>query len=436
MDGTMLIVDDMEVNRDVLKLLFEEEYAVLEAESGKEALAILERCQGNVDVVLLDLMMPGMTGFEVLEKRKEMEYFKDIPVVVISSSGELEDQLRAFDLGASDYVNKPFVPEIVLSRINNVMASHRRMLSIEMEAQKLKIQSELDQMTGLLNKTTSELTIEQTLNQADQKLHALFIIDIDNFKSVNDTSGHLAGDHVIRIIADLISSLFRKTDIVGRIGGDEFIAMMVDVPSMDIVRTKVNELIQIMKYKPNLTIPENVTLSIGIASNERKKTTYQELVARADEALYLAKQGGKARYREYGVEENSLSEDIRPTVLLISRDRGICSIVHAFVPESVRVVEAIEVDELQYVKKEDIEKLSIVYVDVTDENSDEIWQAIRKYEWIDFKNVLAICQEGNMVQFRQALEYGAADILTAPLDGNAFKRRTLKQLEQFGITRS
>lgn len=432
MDATMLIIDDNKMNRDILRLLFEDKYIVMDAESAEDGMDMLEACQGNIDVVLLDLVMPGMTGFELLKKRETMEEFKKVPVIVITSSLNMEDQIQAFELGANDYINKPFVPEIVLSRVNNVLASHRRFVSIEMEAQKLKIRSEMDLMTGLYNKTTTEVLIHEKLKQSSHNQHVMFVIDIDNFKSVNDTSGHLAGDHVIKIIADLISSHFRKTDIVGRIGGDEFVVLMVDVPSMDIVHSKVSELIQLMRYKPNLTIPENVTLSIGIAGNNKQDTSYGELFAKADAALYRAKEDGKACYREYGVEPISLEEDQRSIVLLMSRSRSICSVIHAMIPPEVRVLEVLTPEELARVKEKDIRKIAIIYADVTEYTGDgaEFWKVLKTYPWVDFDKILAVCEEGHMAQYKAALMNGVADILAAPLDGAAVKRRTLRQLQQ------
>lgn len=435
MENTMLIVDDVEMNREILKVLFDKRYAILEAESGEEALEIVERCQGNIDIVLLDLVMGKMDGFEVLRQRNEIEYFKNIPTIVITGSGAMEDQVNAFQLGANDYISKPFNPEIVISRVDNVMASHRRMQSIELEAQKLKVKSELDLMTGLYNKATAEFTINEILKAGGKKLNVMLVIDIDNFKSVNDISGHMAGDHVIKIVADLISSLFRKTDIVGRVGGDEFIVLMADVSSMDIVYDKVNEIIQIMKYKPNLTIPENVTLSIGVASNDCMPANYGDLFKMADAALYQAKQDGKARYREFGVEPVNIELDERPAVLLLSRNRSICSTVNALVPVNIRVVEALKLENLADLKASDKAKIAILYVDLSDRNDNgkELWEGLAQYEWVKERKIFAICQEGNMEQMMIALKQGVSEVLSAPLDGGAFKRRTIIQLEQSGL---
>lgn len=435
MDNVMLIVDDVELNREILKVLFHNNFRIMEAETGSEALEILEGCQGHIDIVLLDLMMPGMSGFDLLKRRPELDYMKNVPIVVITSSGNQEDQIEAFNLGASDFITKPFVPEIVVSRVNNVMASNRRIISMELETQKLKIKSELDEMTGLYNKSTTEFSMNETLKMSGGKLNVLMIIDIDNFKTVNDTSGHQAGDHVIKIIANLISSHFRKSDIVGRIGGDEFCVMMVDVPSMSLARDKVNELIQLMRYKPNMAIPEYVTLSIGVASNERLDANYRELFKKADQALYMAKDAGKARFCEYGIPPINMENDERPAVVLFSNNRGVCSTVHALIPERIRVIEVLHFENLRKLSERDKARVAFIYVDVTDinQNASAFWDELKTIDWVDMSNVFAICQEGVTAQYMEALKHGVADMFTAPIDHATFRRRTQRQLEKLGL---
>ena len=431
----MLIVDDMKMNREILKVLFCKDYEVMEAEDGEEALTILQGCQGNIDIVLLDLMLPDMTGFEILEKRKNIEYFQDVPVVVITSSDHVEDQVKAFELGANDYITKPFIPEVVLSRINNVMESSKHMIYIEMEAQKMKAISEMDQMTGLYNKITAENAIDEILRSSEDQLEVLMIIDIDNFKTVNDVQGHQEGDRVIKTVANLITHHFRKTDIVGRIGGDEFCVMMVDVPDMNIVYSKVNELIQIMRYKPKLDIPEYVTLSIGLATNERKKTTQEVLFKKADEALYAAKKAGKAQYQEYGIEPVKFKQDKRSTVILLCKERGVSNIVHALMPSKIRVIDVTEIDELDELTEKDRKKVKFIYADVSviDGDADIFWKRLNENDWIRPDTVFSICEEGNVAQYLAALQNGVGDMLTKPIDVDTFKRRLNRQLEKLNL---
>lgn len=432
---TMLIVDDNRINREILSLLFKADYHVFSVEDGREALQVLEEQKSNIDIVLLDLVMPEMDGFEILKKRQELDYFKEIPVIVITACSDQEDQIRAFELGASDYINKPFVPEIVCSRVSNVMASRQRFLSVEQEAKRMRIKSELDQMTGLYNKVTAQQVIEDELERHPERLYAMLVIDIDNFKAVNDTEGHLVGDHTIKIVADLISSHFRKSDVVGRIGGDEFIVLMSDIPTMETAREKVNELIQGMRYKPNLTIPENVALSIGFVGTEDGVMDFETLFKQADEALYEAKKYGKAQAREYGVEPSTVDEMDKKAALLVSRNRGVCSTVHALMPEEMAVVEALDLEDLKQLNKADIERVVIAYVDASeaDKRREEFWEEVYSNTWLNDIPVVALCREGDVKQYRTALKRDIMDVLNVPLEGFIFKRRTKKHLSDIGI---
>lgn len=359
----MLIVDDNRLNREILTLLFKETYEVHTAANGQEALEKLEKYRGEIDIVLLDLVMPEPDGYEILKIRRDSDYMKEIPVIVITGSSEKEHQIQAFALGANDYINKPFVPEIVSSRVSNVMAGRKRFRMVEQEAKKMRIKSELDQMTGLYNKVTAQQMIENELKMYPERLYAMLVIDIDNFKNVNDTAGHLVGDHTIRVVSDLISGHFRKSDVVGRIGGDEFIVLMSDIPSMETAREKVSALIQEMRYKENLTIPEEITLSIGFVGNEDGETDFETLFKRADEALYQVKRSGKAQAKEYGTESGEMDESQKKAVLLLSKNRGVCSTIHALLPKEVTILEAFEPEDLSRLKKEETERIIFAYID-------------------------------------------------------------------------
>lgn len=435
MSDRMLIVDDGKMNREILKNLFRDKYDISEAEKGEQALNMIAEQNGNIDIVLLDLIMPGMSGLEVLRECRCVDSLQNIPIVVITSSENMEDQIEAFNLGASDFIAKPFVPAVVVSRVDNVLSSSRRVLSMKREAQQLKLKSELDEMTGIYNKVTTESEMDRLLRVSNEHLEVMMIIDIDNFKTVNDTLGHREGDHVIKMIANLIASQFRKSDIVGRVGGDEFCVMMVDVPNMDIALAKVNEMLQIMKYKPNIPIPEYVTLSIGIASNDRKRTTYEELFKKADEALYNAKHGGKAQFRQYGHNPVQKLIDERDIAVLFSNNRSVRSIISASLPNHIRVVEASAMENLIEMNPSMIESIKIFYMDVSEYEGDaaEFWKEIKKIDWIDRQKIIAVCEEGNVAQYLAALNSGIADMVTEPIEHDAFKKRTIRYLEKLGL---
>lgn len=202
MQNTMLIVDDVEMNRGILKLMFEKNFDIIEATTGLEAREILEACSGNIDIMLLDLIMPELDGITLLKEHRNDACMKDMPIVVITSSDHVEDQLQAFEYGANDFIAKPFMPEIVVSRVNNVMSSSRRLVEIQKEKDKLLVQNETDQMTGLYNKITAERLIATELSLYPRGIHAMMVIDIDDFKAVNDYQGHLVGDQTIKVVAN------------------------------------------------------------------------------------------------------------------------------------------------------------------------------------------------------------------------------------------
>lgn len=125
-----------------------------------------------------------------------------------------------------------------------------------------KLKSQIDEMTHLFNKITTEKMVTSVLSEFSQKKQALIVVDIDNFKSVNDILGHKVGDHIICVVAGVLSSLFRNIDIIGRIGGDEFVVLMRNVPDYNVVTKKAAQLIDLFENKEGLSIPENISVSV------------------------------------------------------------------------------------------------------------------------------------------------------------------------------
>lgn len=425
--STMLIVDDLDINRDVLKEMFKRDFDILEAENGHECVEIVKQHGKKIQLLLLDLQMPGMNGLEVLEYRKEDPEFSEIPVIVITVNDEIRDQMAAFQLGATDYITKPFIREIVIYRINNVLSSKKRVDEIVREKETLQVKTELDLMTGLYNKVTAEKLIS-TILADNQKLNAMLIIDIDNFKQVNDCEGHLVGDHTIRIIADLISGHFYKTDIVGRIGGDEFIVFMVDIPSKEVARKKTNNLARLLRYKPNITLPANVSISIGLIIAEKHPYNYEELFKKADEALYCAKRNGKGQYVEYGREGMQIPEKEKSiAALLFSRNKQICSMIK-LVNEEIRLIEVLSPEAARFAGDQYAGDIRLIYIDISGEDGDgrELIKQIQEIKWLEGIPCFVICREGDMGQYAVAVQYGAADLITTPIDITFARRRTAK----------
>ncbi len=420
----LLIVDDSKFQRVVLRETLSEHFDIIEATDGAECLEIIKKKSEAMDIVLLDLVMPGIDGFEVLKRRQKNKDFRNIPVIVLTTSDDISFQTEAFELGADDFIIKPVDARIAISRINNTLGAVRHLKEVLEEQNSWRIKSQIDEMTHLFNKVTTEEMVTEILCQSYEKKHALMIIDIDNFKSVNDILGHKVGDNIICVVAGVLSSLFKSTDIIGRIGGDEFVVLMRDIPNEQAVTEKAEQLVNVFKKKENLTIPENISVSVGIAFSEDEDSSFSELFAKSDQALYISKKAGKACFSVHGVEYDILEKN--RNVLLWSESRNTASTLEFALPSSVQIniVSGLEYIR-EHVAKEDNEIASI-YIDVSEmsDSGSKFWETIKSEAWAKKHPIVAICKEGSMEQIRYAvLSDIVNDILFAPLEASILKRR-------------
>ncbi len=422
---TLLIVDDSKFQRVVIRQSLGEYFNFAEAVSGEECLKIMDKESDAIDLVLLDLVMPGIDGFEVLRRRQNMEGFKDTPVIVLTNTESVSSQSEAFALGADEFIIKPVDARIALSRINNTLGVKRRLQSSRDEQKAWETKSQIDEMTSLFNKMTEEKLITKALTEHEDSLHALMLIDIDNFKSVNDVYGHTMGDHVISVIAGVISSQFRSTDYVGRIGGDEFCVLMADIPSREIALIKADNLVSLVKYKENLSIPDNISISVGVAFSEAGDHCYDDLATKADQALYVSKKAGKGRCSVYG-EENQTQGKAQPAFVW-SGSRNITSMLEFALPDIFHLQTVAGIEELRdYRENEPWEKAPLLFVDVTEDTDkgQAKWQQTETLSQEMDLTVIAICKEGDLEQMKCALKADRVqDLLLAPLEANVLKRR-------------
>lgn len=471
----ILIVDDIELNRAILCELFRESYEILEAEDGLSALHIIRERQEDLAVVLLDILMPVLDGFGVLETMRAEQIIERLPVIMITAENSENVALRGYELGVADIINKPFSPSVVHRRVENVISlyqyrfqlerivdrqsetlarlsnaqriqtapeksldqtlpgnipvkdgfiSKRVLWLLEMEREKYRLLSEMsgdivfsydfqedvidftenyqkvfgretryrqflshlnasekippedkelllrkmyektqqepnasvririqtirgqfewfeiylsalwnretgqcagfigkiinindmkaeadhwreeayrDPLTTLYNrKAVEELSSQLLLHPEDGRQAVLFFVDIDNFKQLNDQLGHLYGDEVLRYVGREMNRQFRASDIVGRIGGDEFVVLMDSIISKEDIIRKADDLCTIFRKAPcpaKLTHP--ISGSIGIACSPGDGEDYRDLLHKADMALYYAKSQGKNRYAFY-----------------------------------------------------------------------------------------------------------------------------------------
>ena len=412
--ATILIVDDSRFQRTIIRELLREHFNIFEAESGEECLGIIKKDKVSIDLLILDLEMPGIGGFDVLRRRQEIQHFADIPVIVLTATNSSDVQASVYELGANDFLIKPIDPKTAFFRIQNLLKSKHRIASLIKEYDDFKFKSKIDEMTGLLNKSATIKLITDALKEYSNGLHALMAVDIDNFKAINDVYGHTVGDHTISIVASVMASQFEKTDIAGRIGGDEFVLFVRDIESRKYVYEKAQKIVDIISAKENMSIPEDVTISIGVVFTDGTEKDYTELFAKADEALYESKHAGKSCYREYGVKLDGRKAS--KTIPVITRSRNVISI---------RKIDNVnDFEELI----SGVKNIPCIYVDISEmeDNGYRVLEDITNTDNLIIKNmpIAIICKEGSMEQIRLAAGYDCVkDILFAPIEPQQLKRR-------------
>ena len=288
----ILIIDDSKANILALTHFLMDDYVVLAAKSGSAGLSIAR--DQTPDIILLDIVMPDMDGYQVLQELKHDNRTRIIPVIFISGLTSQEDEAKGLKYGASDYISKPFNEPIVKLRVANQI----RMLE---QLRKIETTSMTDSLTELPNRMGIELHFKNVWEkcQCENLELSVFMMDIDDFKKFNDEHGHLHGDYVLKHVADVLrQSIKRKTDFVGRWGGEEFLAILPNSNkehSLEVAETIQETLKAFTRRQVDKKLPVHVTISIGIfcETPSSEELTTEEYISRADKALYKAKQEGK-----------------------------------------------------------------------------------------------------------------------------------------------
>lgn len=302
----ILVVDDIPLNRKLEKTYLESVgYQVVLANDGIEALQRVD--EETPDLILLDVMMPKMNGFQVCRRLKNTENTRFIPIIMVTALNEIEDKVKGVEAGADDFICKPFNKLELLARVKSLLrikylhdALEQKIAELEIAQSKLLQLAITDGLTGLYNYRyfKDQLTQEVIRSKRHNANISIAMIDIDFFKNYNDTHGHPAGDLVLKTIADLLHNNIRKIDVAARYGGEEFALVLVetDKQAASFVANKIKNLIEQQKFDYEETQPNGkLTISMGVATFPDDATTPDELVNKADQRLYRAKKAGRNR---------------------------------------------------------------------------------------------------------------------------------------------
>jgi two-component system cell cycle response regulator len=296
-EKTLLLVEDDDVAvKLILNYLKDKPYNIELATDGVDAIHRIEK--GDIDLILLDILLPGMDGFEVCQHLKETAQIQNIQIVMITCLKDTESKVRGIELGVDDFLIKPINREILIARINALLKKKDYFDRLTSEYERALHSAITDKLTGLYNhayfKQFLKLEIERSLRQRHSL--ALMLFDIDDFKQHNDTLGHLAGDEFLKELGHLIIKTIRKIDMAARYGGEEFAIVLpyTELKGAVTVAERLRQNIEshAFSYKTSSS-SKTLTVSIGVASFQPEIKTVEEVIERSDKALYKAKREGK-----------------------------------------------------------------------------------------------------------------------------------------------
>ena len=271
---------------------------LLSAGNGEEALEIIQR--QKIDLLLLDIILPGMDGFEIFNRIKTMEHAKDIQVIIISSVDNMEARLRGLKLGADDYLIKPIQADILKARIATLLEKKAYLDGLTSRFESALEAAVSDKLTNLYNHTYFKRFLTTEIKRAVRQKYSMGLImaDIDNFKQYNDTRGHLAGDMILRETAGLVRANIREVDLAARYGGEEFAVVLPYADNEQVLNVAERIRKSVAKHSfimDNSSRVDHITMSLGIAFCPQEADSLNALIQRADARLYHAKKHGKNR---------------------------------------------------------------------------------------------------------------------------------------------
>lgn len=292
----LLIEDDSQQVKLIRTLTSTEPYNFIVASSGEEAIRIGQ--QTKLDLILLDLMLPGMSGYDVCDYYKNKEATRNVQIVAITSLSDLESRIKCIDKGVDDYLVKPVNSKEVKSRINVLLKKKLYLDKLQAHHKEVLNLAIIDGLTGLYNQTYFKNYLQLEIERSQERgyLVALIMLDLDDFKKYNDTYGHLFGDNILKRFSDLIKINIREIDLPARYGGEEFAVVMPYSSKQNAIKTaeKIRVELQglsIIEGEKNQV--DKITTSIGIALCPKQAITVDGLIEKADYMLYRAKKNGK-----------------------------------------------------------------------------------------------------------------------------------------------
>lgn len=316
--NVILIVDDMKVNRMILFDIVRDEYEVIQAKDGVEAIQMIQENRESLALILLDIMMPLKNGYEVLAEMREMNLINVIPVIVVTVLDRMEGESKALELGAIDVILKPIEPVLLKRRIQNVISAHQynrmvsvmrdsklpdvevvnqevmalsdRLLAFKKENEFLKRLVKLDQLTGVYTRNVIQQMVTEYFADGREGEYGFILIQFCNLDFIYEHYGVLRGDSLMQNFGQTIKALFRGNDLIGRVDNDCFAVVTNDYGGGDYLRQKAQHIMEAMKnFEAELDNGDSVCVGIGAAIYPKNGSTFEELFVTAQKMLNSGK---------------------------------------------------------------------------------------------------------------------------------------------------
>lgn len=293
----VLLVEDNENDiRFVFETLKDQPFRVEVLKTGKDILARAQK--RDIDLILLDILLPDMDGFEVCRQLKASEAAKDIQVVIITCLSDLESKIKGIELGAEEFLVKPLVPRELVARVRVLLEKKGHLDKLRIHLESAMDSAKIDWLTGLHNRGSLIVFLGHELKRASRQRYpvSLILIDIDDFKICNDTLGHAIGDAFLRELAQVITGQIREVDLAARYGGEEF-AVVLPYANISVAQKVAKRIHNAVASHPFEASPSenfrHLTISLGAAAFPSHAWKIEDLIEQADQMLYKAKQNGK-----------------------------------------------------------------------------------------------------------------------------------------------